>query len=40
MAAEGMDLDISLAFEKLALTPYQQLLSYLNDQKPIILKSN
>ena len=33
-----MDLDISIAFDKLALTPHQQPLNYLCDRKLIILK--
>ena len=28
MTAEDVDLDISIAFDKLALTPHPQLLSY------------
>ena len=40
MTAEDVDLDISIAFDKLALTPHQQLLSYLCDHhEPIILKA-
>ena len=38
MTAEDVDLDISIAFDKLALTPHQQRLNYLCDHKPIILK--
>ena len=38
MTAEDVDLNISIAFDKLALTPHQQPLSYLCDHKPIILK--
>ena len=39
MTAEDVNLDISIAFDKLALTPQQQLLSYLCDHEPIILKA-
>ena len=39
MTAEDVDLDISIAFDKLALTPHPQLLSYLCDHEPIILKA-
>ena len=33
MTANDVDLDISIAFDKLALTPHQQPSSYLCDQK-------
>ena len=39
MTAEDVDLDISIAFDKLALTPHQQSLKYLCDHGPIILKA-
>ena len=39
MTAEDVDLNISIAFDKLALTPHQQPLSYLCDHEPIILKA-
>ena len=39
MTAEDVDLDISIAFDKLALTPHQQPLSYLCNHKPIISKA-
>ena len=39
MTAEEVDLDISIDFDKLALTPHQQQLDYLCDHKPIILKA-
>ena len=39
MTAEDVDLDISIAFDKLALTPHQQPLNYLYDHEPIILKA-
>ena len=39
MTAEDVNLDISIAFDKLALTPQQQLLRYLCDHEPIILKA-
>ena len=38
MTAEDVDLDISIAFDKLVLTPHQQPLNYLCDHEPIILK--
>ena len=34
-----VDLNTSIAFDKLALTPNQQPLSYLSDHEPIILKA-
>ena len=37
MAAEDVDLNISIAFEKLALSPQQQTLSDLNDHEQIII---
>ena len=39
MTAEDMDLDISIALDKLALTSQQQPLSYLYDHKRIISKA-
>ena len=39
MTTEDVDLDISIAFDKLTLTPHQQPLSYLCDHEPIILKA-
>ena len=39
MTAEDVDLDIGIAFEKLALAPHQQPLSYLCNHEPIILKA-
>ena len=39
MTAEDVDLNVSIAFDKLALTPHQQPLSYLCDHEPIILKA-
>ena len=39
MTAEDVDLDITIASDKLALTPYQQPLSYFCDHEPIILKT-
>ena len=39
MTAEVVDLDISIAFDKLALTPHQQPLNYLRNHEPIILKA-
>ena len=33
MTAEDVDLDISIAIDKLALTPHQQPSSYLCDEK-------
>ena len=39
MTAEDADLDISIAFDKLALTPHQQPSSYLCDHELIILKA-
>ena len=38
MTAEDVDLDISIAFDKLAFAPNQQPWSYLCDHGPIILK--
>ena len=38
MTAEDVDLDISIAFDKLAFAPNQQPLSYLCYHGPIILK--
>ena len=38
MTADDVDLDISTAFDKLALTPHQQPLNCLCDHEPIILK--
>ena len=35
MTAEDVDLDISVAFDNLALTPHQQPLNYLWDCEPI-----
>ena len=39
MTANDVDLGISIAFDKLALTPHQQPSSYLCDQELIILKA-
>ena len=39
MTAEDVDLDISIAFDKLALTPHQQPSSYLYYYELIILKA-
>ena len=39
MTAEDVDLDISIPFDKLALTPHQQPLNYLCDHEPIFLKA-
>ena len=39
MTAEDVDLDISIDFDKLALTPHQQQLDYLFHHKPIVLKA-
>ena len=39
MTAEDIDLDISIALDKLALTSQQQPLSYLYDHKRIISKA-
>ena len=39
MTAEDVDLDISIPFDKLALTPHQQPLNYLCDHEPIILNA-
>ena len=39
MTAEGVDFDISIAFDNLTLTPHQQQLSYLCNHEPIILKA-
>ena len=39
MTAEDVDVDISTAFDKLALTQHWQPLNYLCDDKPIILKA-
>ena len=39
MTAEDVDLNVSIAFDKLALTSHQQPLSYLCDHEPIILKA-
>ena len=39
ITAEGVDLDISIAIDKLALTPHQQSLNYLCNHEPIILKA-
>ena len=38
MNAEDVDLDISMAFDKLTLTPHQQPLNYLCDRELIIFK--
>ena len=38
MTADDVDLDISTAFDKLALTPHQEPLNCLCDHEPIILK--
>ena len=39
MSAEDVDLDISIALDKLALTPHQQPSSYLCHHELIILKA-
>ena len=35
MTAEDVDLNTSIAFDKLALTPNQQPLRYLRDREPL-----
>ena len=39
MTVDNVDLDISIAFDKLALTLHQQSLNYLCDHEPITLKA-
>ena len=39
MTVENVDLDISIAFDKLALTLHQQSLNYLCYHEPITLKA-